>query len=59
MTGVQTCALPILFCINDIRRAAGQAIINEPWAWRFWLTKNIAAIKAAAQGLGEQEGGTQ
>lgn len=48
-----------VFCINDIRRAAGQAIINEPWAWRFWLTKNIAAIKAAAQGLGEQEGGTQ
>ena len=47
-----------VFCINDIRRAAGQAIINEPWAWRFWLTKNIAAIKAAAQGLGEQEGGT-
>lgn len=48
-----------VFCINDIRRAAGQAIINEPWAWRFWLTKNIAAIEAAAQGLGEQEGGTQ
>lgn len=48
-----------VFCINDIRRAAGQAIINEPWAWCFWLTKNIAAIKAAAQGLGEQEGGTQ
>ena len=48
-----------VFCINDIRRAAGQAIINEPWVWRFWLTKNIAAIKAVAQGLGEQEGGTQ
>lgn len=48
-----------VFNINDIRRAAGQAIINEPWAYRYWMTKNISGIEAAARALEAQEGGTQ
>lgn len=47
------------FSINDVRRAAGQAMINEPWAYRYWMTKNISGIEAAAQALGAAEGGTR
>lgn len=43
------------FCINDVRRAAGQQIIDEPWAWQHLLTKNIADMGAAAQALSVEE----
>lgn len=33
------------FTINDVRRAAGQAEINEPWARQSFMTKNIASIE--------------
>lgn len=39
------------YCINDVRRAAGQAIIDEPWAWKHLLTKNIADINEATRAL--------
>lgn len=34
------------FTINDIRRAAGEEIINEPWADEHYMTKNIGAVTA-------------
>lgn len=40
------------FCINDIRRAAGEEIIDEPWAWQHYLTKNYAAIEDLLMSLG-------
>lgn len=38
---------------NDIRRAAGEAPINEPWADQHFMTKNIGQVAA----LDAQEGG--
>lgn len=35
------------FTINDIRKAAGQAPINEPWANKYFMTKNISGIESA------------
>lgn len=45
------------FTINDVRRAAGQPEINEPWANEHYLTKNISRIGETAQAL-EQKGGS-
>lgn len=45
------------FSINDILRAANQAIINEDWANAHFLTLNITTMQAAARQLGKQEGG--
>ena len=28
------------FCANDIRKAVGEEIIDEPWAWEHFITKN-------------------
>lgn len=39
--------------INDIRRAAGEEIIDEPWANRHFITKNLGEVTA----LEAQEGG--
>jgi HK97 family phage portal protein len=33
------------FCINDIRRAAGDEIIDEDWAWQHWITKNYSSVE--------------
>jgi HK97 family phage portal protein len=30
------------YCINDIRKLTGEAVIDEPWAWQHWMTKNYA-----------------
>jgi hypothetical protein len=35
------------FCINDIRVVCGEQIIDEPWAWQHYVTKNYEAIEAA------------
>lgn len=40
---------------NDIRRAAGEEIINEPWADQHFMTKNFALLST----LGAQEGGNE
>lgn len=41
-------------CINDIRALLGQPLINEPWAWEHYITKNystvIEAMEAAEKG---------
>ena len=45
------------YTINDIRKAANQATINEDWANEHWMTLNIARMGEAARPLGNQEGG--
>lgn len=42
------------FCINDIRKAVGEAPINEEWANQHFITKNYEAINDALKAL---EGG--
>lgn len=32
-------------CINDIKKAIGQPIIDEPWAWQHFITKNFSTIQ--------------
>jgi hypothetical protein len=34
-----------VFCINDIRKAAGDEIIDEDWAWQHWITKNYSSVE--------------
>lgn len=43
------------FCINDIRKICGEAVIDEPWAWQHFITKNystVADLLAALDGGG-------
>ncbi len=35
-----------VFCVNDIRKLCGEQIIDEPWAWQHWMTKNFSATDA-------------
>lgn len=44
------------FTVNDILRAAGQPQIEEPWASKHFLTKNIADLEEAIRTLDLQEG---
>lgn len=32
------------FCINDIRMSLGLDVIDEPWAWQHWMTKNYSSV---------------
>lgn len=41
-----------VFTVNDVRRAAGQAPINEAWADAHYLTKNIGTVTDSANALG-------
>lgn len=43
------------FCINDIRKLVGEPVIDEPWAWQHFMTKNYSTIAdlLAAVGGGE------
>lgn len=46
------------YCINDIRKACGDSIIDEPWAWQHFMTKNystVADLLAALEGGGNTE----
>ncbi len=40
------------FCINDIRKLAGESIIDEPWAWQHWITKNYSDVEDLLNSLG-------
>jgi HK97 family phage portal protein len=40
------------FCINDIRKLVGEQIIDEPWAWQHWITKNYSSIEELLNSLG-------
>jgi HK97 family phage portal protein len=42
------------FCINDIRKVCGEPIIDEPWAWQHFMTKNYSTV---ADLLANLEGG--
>jgi hypothetical protein len=33
------------FCINDIRKAVGDEIIDEDWAWQHFITKNYSTVE--------------
>lgn len=44
------------YTINDVLRAGNQPTIDEAWARRHWLTKNIGEIGQAAAQI-DQEGG--
>lgn len=33
------------FCINDIRKLVGEQVIDEPWAWQHYITKNYTTIE--------------
>lgn len=41
-------------CVNDIRALIGEPLINEPWAWQHFITKNYSII---ADALAAMEGG--
>jgi HK97 family phage portal protein len=45
------------FCINDIRKACGEEIINEPWAWAHFITKNYLSLDEALTALTGGGGG--
>lgn len=45
------------FTINDVRRAAGQAVINEPWANKHYMTLNISDMSQSTRQLENGEGG--
>ncbi len=40
------------FCINDIRKLVGEPIIDEPWAWQHWITKNYSNVEDLLNSLG-------
>ena len=43
------------FSINDVRRAAGQAVINEEWANQYYITKNFSTVEQATTPMGGGE----
>lgn len=45
------------FTINDVRRAAGQAEINEPWANKHFMTLNISDMSQSTRQMETDEGG--
>lgn len=45
------------FCVNDIRIAVGDEIIDEPWAWQHFITKNYETIEQALKALEGGENG--
>ena len=46
------------YTINDVRRAANQATINEPWADEHFMTRNISTMGEATRNLSAEKGGT-
>lgn len=40
-------------CINDIRALLGQPLINEPWAWEHFITKNYSTVAEALAAMEE------
>lgn len=39
-----------VYSVNDIRQMLGETIIDEPWAWQHYITKNYEEIEAAKGG---------
>lgn len=40
------------FCINEIRKLVGEPVIDEPWAWQHWITKNYSSVEDLLNSLG-------
>ena len=34
-----------VFCVNDIKKLTGDEIIDEPWAWKHYITKNYTDVE--------------
>lgn len=43
------------FTINDVRRAAGQSAIPEPWADEHFMTLNISTMAESTKSVHEEE----
>lgn len=43
-------------CVNDLRIACGLDIIDEDWAWQFFMTKNYAPIEEILKSVKGGEG---
>ena len=43
-------------CINELRQVCGMDIIDEPWAWQFFMTKNYSTIEELLKTLKGGEG---
>ena len=39
------------FCVNEIRVRLGMNVIDEPWAWQHWMTKNYAPSNELLEGV--------
>ena len=39
------------FCINDIRVRLGLDVVDEPWAWQHWMTKNYSSVEDLLVGV--------
>lgn len=39
------------FCVNDIRVRLGMDVIDEPWAWQHWMTKNYSTVEDLNEGM--------
>lgn len=46
------------FCINDIRVRLGLDVIDEPWAWQHWMTKNYSSVEDVLAGADSNEPAT-
>lgn len=44
------------YCINDIRKLTNDQVIDEPWAWQHFMTKNYATVAELLKALGENAG---
>ncbi|MEG2526993.1 MAG: phage portal protein [Oscillospiraceae bacterium] len=53
-TGIDKLIGSGVVCINDIRGLLGQPLIDEPWAWQHFITKNYSTV---ADLLNSLEGG--
>lgn len=41
------------FCVNDIRMRLGMSVIDEPWAWQHWMTKNYSPAGDLVDGVAD------
>lgn len=46
-----------VFCVNDILKMLGLPIIDEPWAWQHFITKNYMPFEEALNALGGGDNG--
>lgn len=47
------------FCVNDIRTRLGLDVIDEPWAWQHWMTKNYSSVEDLLTCVDDPGGGVE